>query len=164
MDQRGYFENKRRIKTMMRKYKIEEPKQRTEAEILENLRLYPNQILEIENPSIDFLKRAFKINSYVITLIRNKTEKLYKIAIEEDPSALRYIDNPSFELCVQAVEKEPYTLMYVNIPVKKIEILKELGLPTDEYITREQYRKLCKMAICKDKNAIDYVNEEYIKI
>ena len=72
--------------------------------------------------------------------IKNQTEEICKIAVQQNGRALEYVNNQTYEICKLAVKQNGSSLRYVFL----------------EYRTDE----LCKIAVQSNGNALQYVENQ----
>ena len=120
-------------------------------------RVIIKEIINFIDLGDDFWINIVKKNGLMIKYIKDQTEEICKLAVQEDANALPYVKKQTEEICKLAVQRNGEALKYVKEQTEEICIL---AVKKDANIlpyVKEQTEEICKVAVQQDGNVLRYV-------
>lgn len=90
---------------------FDEDKEETKLEIISQ---FPEEIVNLSNPSMILQKVAIKLDPNLIKFIKNPTDEIIEFAINQDGCVIQYFKNPSKTLRRLAIKQNPFAVRYLK--------------------------------------------------
>lgn len=118
---------------------------------LELIKVNPNEIKNVKNPTVEMWEVAVLGNWELLKLVpeSQKTEKVCMNAITNNFNALEFVTNQTEEMCLKSVQKSEHALKYVKIKTKEFYIKlvklnhKIFGILHDDIVNESYYHDVC---------------------
>lgn len=116
--------------------------------------------LDIGGFDNDFIKMAIKNNPSAIKYVDNQTEELSVLATSIMGSVIKHIKDKTYNVCKSALEQDPYVLKIIGNTYDDLtmNVLSRKGWLL-QYINN-QTRELCLVAVKQCGDALEYVKEQ----
>ena len=105
-------------------------------------KLVITEIVDFENISDNFWISILSKDGYALQFVKEQTEEICKLAVQQDCNALEYVKEQTEELCKLSVQQNGNALEYV----------------------KEQTEEICKLAVQQNGYALYYVKEQTYEI
>lgn len=118
----------------------------------------------IKNQTNEMCILAVQNDGCALQYINNQSEEICILAVQNNPLALRYVKNQTDEICEQAVQKNGYSLRFVNVQTEKICKLAVQQCGDALQFVKKQTKEICLLAVQQFGGALEYVEEQTIQI
>jgi len=127
-------------------------------EAIEQVDIYPELMSLIRNQTEELCKLAVENNLLTLRYIREPTEAIYLHAIEHHGGkTLTYIDNQTDYICRIAIDRDVYAMQYIDIQTDELcRYAIEKNYEALKHI-KNHTKELCRYAIEIDYRALKYV-------
>jgi phage regulator Rha-like protein len=123
-------------------------------------RLIVSTITHFDNVPIEFWIKLLKYDGFALQFIKEQTEEICKMAVQQNSNALNYVKKQTEEICKMAVQQNSNALNYVKKQTEEICKLavQQYGLAL--VYVKNQTKEICKLAVQQNGLALDYVKNQ----
>ena len=93
----------------------------------------PFALQYIKNPSQRVIIKAIKKNGQVIKFLKQATDEMFKIILEQNGTFIRFIDNPSEKQKILAIKNDIHAIKFIQNQQLQFQLLFIKLLDTDKY-------------------------------
>lgn len=112
-----------KVKNEVYERRIKEELQKLDEDRLkEVIKVKPDLISYVPEPSEELIKLALKENPQIIELIDFVPERLQLFILKEYPSAFKFIKRPTYRVKLEAVKQNPYNIKLIKYPDLKTQL------------------------------------------
>jgi hypothetical protein len=114
----------------------------------------------VKNKTNDLCMIAVEQNGMALKYVETQTEELCRLAVINCGSALQYVKNQTYDICLNAVKNDGYALEFVENQTEEICIAAVRNIGIMLQFVKNQTNEINKAAIMSDSHALKYVEKK----
>lgn len=129
-----------------------------EQDQIEAVKLDPNYLKDIPNPSDAVVREAIKRDPRAIRYVKNPDPATIDWALRADGETLSYISNPTEEQMKIAISSNAYAIQYIKNPNESLQHLAVLRAPSAIRYINDPTDSVKKFAVTRRPEVIQYID------
>ena len=160
----GSDEVKKFLLDLIRKDAIffEKVNQANLKDVYEALSVNGNVISYLKNPTEEMCELAVQQNGLALEYVRHQTEELCLKAVQQNGLALQFVQQQTDFICLEAIKKNPHAFFYIQEKKEVFAIQAVKGNPFLIKFIENQTEAICLEVVKRDGLLIEFVNPKFL--